>query len=161
MSLSFFCFVINFSSVELKNLDKKFKPKFPQKYFGIFSIIIGAVIFMMWMGRIIPSINSTPPGLDHYTTLVIQALDLGFIVPVAILSGVLLIKRKSLGYLLGSVVIIKGVTMLSAVTMMIVFMLLSGVDVQITEIIVFPLFAIICIINFFILLKNITEQETV
>jgi hypothetical protein len=62
----------------------------------------------MWLGRIIPSYNNKiVAGLEHYTTLVIQALDLGFIVPVAIISGILLIKNNSLGYLLAPIIIIK------------------------------------------------------
>ena len=59
-----------------------------------------------------PLLAGTPPaGLDSYATLVIQALDLGFIVPTAILTGVLLLRRAALGYLLASVVLILGLTM--------------------------------------------------
>lgn len=48
----------------------------------------------MWLGRIILSLlsHSVPPGLEHYTTLPIQALYLGFIVPAAVLSGILIIN---------------------------------------------------------------------
>ncbi|MCL2832073.1 MAG: hypothetical protein FWD78_02785 [Treponema sp.] len=159
MSLSFFCFIINFSSPEFKDLKKYFKQNFPKKYIGIFLFIIGIIICSMWLGLIIPSIKKAPVVLDHYTTFVIQAMDLGFIVPVSILSGVLLIKNKSLGYLLASLVIIKGTTLLLAVTMMIIFMISTGVNVPMQEIIVFPLFAILCILNLFILLKSIVNTK--
>jgi len=155
MSLSFFCFIINFTSNELKNLDIHFKQKFPKKYIGIFTIIVGVFICFLWLGMIIPSIDKAPAVLEQYTTLVIQALDLGFIFPVSILSGVLLLLNKSLGYLLAPVVIVKGATLLLAVAMMAVFQVLSGVNISIVEMIMFPLFAIICIINLGIILKNI------
>jgi len=155
MSLSFFCFIINFTSNELKNLDVHFKQKFPKKYIGIFTIIVGAFICFLWLGMIIPSIDKAPAVLEQYTTLVIQALDLGFIFPVSILSGVLLLLNKSLGYLLAPVVIVKGATLLLAVAMMAVFQVLSGVNISIIEMIMFPIFAIICIINLGIILKNI------
>ena len=155
MSLSFFCFIINFTSNELKNLDIHFKQKFPKKYIGIFTIIVGVFICFLWLDMIIPSIDKAPAVLEQYTTLVIQALDLRFIFPVSILSGVLLLLNKSLGYLLAPVVIVKGTTLLLAVSMMAVFQVLSGVNISIIEMIMFPLFAIICTINLGIILKNI------
>jgi len=155
MSLSFFCFIINFTSPELKNLVNHIKPKFPGIFIGIFLIIIGVFLLILWLGRIIPSINKLPAELEHYTTMVIQAMDLGFIVPVAILAGILLFKRKTLGYLLSSIVIVKGTTMLLALVMMIIFMIISGVTVNIIEIMVFPLFSILCIVSLIIILKNI------
>jgi len=155
MSLSFFCFIINITSPELKELEKHFKPNFPKNYIGIFSIIIGVFIGLLWLGRILPSLGKAPDELEHYTTLVIQAMDLGFIVPVALLSGILILKSKSLGYLLSSIIIIKGATLLMAIVAMIIFMVFSGVNVSIIEITLFPIFAIICIVNFFVIFKNI------
>ena len=155
MSLSFFCFIINITSSELKELEKHFKPNFPKNYIGIFTIFIGVFVGLLWFGRILPSLEKAPDELEHYTTLVIQAMDLGFIVPVALLSGILLLKNKSLGYLLSSVIIIKGTTLLLAIVLMIIFMIFSEVNVSIVEMTLFPIFAIICIVNFFIILKNV------
>jgi len=159
MSLSLFSFIANITSPELKNLENHFSNKFPKKLIGILIIFIGIIVCLMWLGMILSSLNRAPIDLEHYTTLVIQAMDLGFIVPVAILSGILLIRNKSLGYLLGTVIIIKGVTLSLAVTMMVVFMILSGVNVSIIEIIVFPLIALLCIFGLGIVLKNIVKKE--
>jgi len=155
MSLSFFAFVMNITSSELKLLQKHFKQNLPRKYIGGFLIFMGTGLCLMWLGRIIPSLyNNNVEGLEHYTTLVIQAMDLGFIVPVGILSGVLLIKNNSLGYLLAPIIIVKATTLLLAITMMIIFMINAGVTVSIIEIIMFPLFAIICICNLYLVMKN-------
>jgi hypothetical protein len=159
MSSSLFCFLLKVTSTEFKDLNKYFRQNFPKKYMGVFTIVVGIIILFMWLGLILPSIKKAPAVLEHYTTLVIQAMDLGFIVPVAILSGVLLIKNKSLGYLLASVIIIKGTTLLLAVTMMIIFMISSGVNVPIIQIIIFPLFAIMFIFNLYLILKNIVMEE--
>lgn len=155
MSLSFFCFIINFTSNELKDLKIHFKKEFPRRYIGIFTIIVGAFICFLWLSMIISSIDRAPAVLEHYTTLVIQALDLGFIFPLSILSGILLLLNKPLGYLLCPVIIVKGATLLLAVAMMVVFQVFSGVNISIIEIIMFPLFAIICSLNLGIILKNI------
>jgi hypothetical protein len=155
MSLSFFSFIINITSAELKELEKHFRQYFPRKYIGIITIIIGVLIGLLWLGRILPSLEKVPDGLEHYTTLVIQAMDLGFIVPVALLSGILLLKNKSLGYLLSSIIIIKGTTLLLAIVVMIIFMIFSGVNVSIVEMALFPIFAIFCAINLFIIFRNV------
>jgi hypothetical protein len=124
MSVSLFCFIINITSSELKDMKTKLKQSFPKKYIGIFAMTIGMIIGLMWLGLILPSIKKAPDVLEHYTTLVIQAMDLGFIFPVALLSGILVIKNNSLGYLLVSMIIVKGATLLLAVTMMIIFMII-------------------------------------
>jgi hypothetical protein len=155
MSLSFFAFVINITSGELKLLQKHFKQTLPRKYIGGFLLFLGTGICVMWLGRIIPSFNNNSvAGLEHYTSLVIQALDIGFIVPVAILSGILLITNSSLGYLLAPIIIIKGTTLLLAIVMMLLFMINAGVTVSIIEIIMFPLFTVICIYNLYLVMKN-------
>lgn len=53
--------------------------------------------------------------LEHTTTLVIQRLDLGVVVPLCVLSGVLLLRRRPWGHLLASVVALKMLTLGAAV----------------------------------------------
>jgi hypothetical protein len=110
---------------------------------------------VLWLGTIFQSFGKAPSVLEHYATLVIQAMDLGFIVPTAILSGILLFKNKSIGYLLSSIITLKGATLLLAIIMMIVFMKISGVNVSIAEVILFSSFAVIFIINTVIIFNNV------
>jgi len=159
MSLSFFAFVLNITSEKLKDINTHFDKNLPNKFIGIFTIIIGLGICFMWLGRIFQSFkNNLAIGLEHYTTLVIQALDLGFIVPVAILSGVLIICKKALGYLLVPIILIKGTTLLLSIVMMIIFMMFSGVAVSIVEIAMFPIFTLICIFNLYLVMKNVNNR---
>jgi hypothetical protein len=129
MSASFFAFTLLMMSFDIKNLSPAFNKKLPVKFLGGFQIFFAAALWLLWMGKIIPTITkgTVPVGLEHYTTLVIQGLDLGFIVPIALLSGVLLIKRKPFGYLLSSVIIMKGFTMGAALTAMIICRPVSAV----------------------------------
>lgn len=101
--------------------------------------------------------RTTPVGLEIYTTLVIQALDLGFIVPAAILSGVLVIKKKPFGYLLAPVVIIKGFTLATAVTVMAINMMITGVQVSNVEFIIFAIMNLLFIFLLVLILKNVVE----
>lgn len=159
MSASFFAFTLTIMSFDIENLGSYFHKKLPVKFIGGFQIFFSIAIGMLWLGRIVPPLmNDTfPVGLEHYTTLVIQGLDLGFIVPLAFLSGVLIIKRKPFGYLLSSVIIMKGITMGTAITAMIIGMAYAGVSISLVEIIMFPAITLVIIYCLILILKNINE----
>lgn len=160
MSCSLFAFILTLTSINLNDLHKKFSKNLPIKLLGGFQLFIAFAIFMLWMGKIAPTISTgaAPVGLDHYTTLVIQAMDLGIIVPTAVLSGIMIIKRRNLGYMLSSIVIIKGAALLTSLTAMIISQLLAGVKMGIAEMLMFPLFNIFAIICLVILVMNIKEE---
>lgn len=160
MSLSFFAFILSMMSYDINNIKSAFNNKLPVKFLGGFQIFFAIALCLLWMGKLLPTITdrAIPVGLEHYTTLVIQGLDLGFIVPVAFLSGVLLIKRKPFGYLLSSVIIMKGFTMGAALSAMIIGQYIAGVNMSIIEIIMFPLFSLIICYCLYVLLKSIDSK---
>jgi hypothetical protein len=73
-----------------------------------------------------PILQNVLPVLDNSTTFVIQAMDLALIVPLAVLSGVLLLRRSAWGYLLTSVFMLKAISLGLAVSAMVVNMTLAG-----------------------------------
>jgi hypothetical protein len=162
MSASFFAFTLMMMSYDINSLPLFFSEKMPVKFLGGFLLFVSFVFGMMWTGKLgFPLMNHTlPPGdLQHYTTFVIQALDLGFVVPVGLLAGVLLIMRKPFGFLLAPVIIIKEITLLTAMTSMIFLQIKAGVqigDLLIWSIILFNLLVIYCMI---LVLKNIKETK--
>jgi len=161
MSTSFFAFVLTMMSFDINNLSAYFSEKLPVKFVGGLLIFIGSVFGLMWLGTVAPSIMSgtTPTGLEHYTTLVIQAMDLGFVVPTAFLAGILLIKRKPFGYLLSSIVTVKAITMLTALTAMVINQMLAGVEVNFAVLILIPVLNIIIIYSLYLIMKNIKEPK--
>lgn len=160
MSASFFSFTLTMMSFDVDKLSSYFKEGLPVRFIGGVQIFISVMLLMLWLGKIVPALinGTTPEGLDHYTTLVIQGMDLGFIVPIAFISGVLIIKRKPFGYLLSSIVIMKGFSMGTAIITMIISMIFAGVQVDIVEIIIFSIFSLIIIYCLFLILSNINER---
>lgn len=159
MSASLYSFVLCLMSFDIPQLPSMFSSKLPVKFLGGFQLFVAFAIGMLWLGKIAPSILSgtVPAGLEHYTTLVIQGMDLGLVVPAATISGILLIKKKPFGYLLSSVIILKGITMLAAITAMMINMYLSGVAVSTIEILLFSTFDVLAIVSLVILLSNIKQ----
>lgn len=161
MSTSMFAFILSLMSFDVEKIPSMFKEKLPIRFLAGFQFFIALMLGLLWLGKISSSIFSEaiPVGLEHYTTLVIQAMDLGFIVPIAVISGVLLLKRKPFGYLFTSIIIIKAITMLTSITAMIINSYLSGVVVNPIEVLVFSAFNLLAIIAFIILIKNTNELK--
>jgi hypothetical protein len=159
-SLSLFAFIFALREIDIPTLPKQFSSGLPRRTIAIFLFVVGCFLLLAWLGRIAPALlaNQPPLGLESYTTLIIQALDLGVVMPIAFLSGILLWKKSPWGYLLSSIVLIKGVTLALAVSAMAVNMIRVGVQVSAGELIMFPSIAIISGGMTVSLLRNVTES---
>jgi hypothetical protein len=91
------------------------------------------------MGRIVTALadGSAPYGLATYTTLFVQVMDLGVVVPLALVSGVLLWRRNVYGYLLSVILMVKGAGMGLALIAMMINMARNGVEASLVETVVF------------------------
>ena len=113
-------------------LVKERLTKAPVKITAGFMFAVSATLLLQWLGTIIPPMlaGQKPALLETYTTLVVQAMDLGILVPLGIVTGALLLKQNAWGYLLASVFLIKGVTYGTAVLSMGLFQSMDGIAVS-------------------------------
>lgn len=160
MSASLYAFILAMMSFDIEKVPLHFSKKCPTKLFGIFQLFIALMLCILWLGKIIPTIfnGAAPAGLEHYTTLVIQGMDLGLVVPTAILSGVMILKRKPIGYLLTSVIILKGITMMTTLSAMIINQVLHGVAMPLSEVIIFPVLNALTVAVLIILMLSIKKE---
>lgn len=160
MSLCFYAFTLTMMSFNLETISSCFSKKLPVKLIGGVLIFMAIALCMMWLGIILPVLKQGifPKILDNYSTLTIQAMDLGFVVPTTILAGILLIKRTPFGYLLASVMIIKEVTLVTAIIAMIVGQIYSGVYVPLVQILMFSIFNLVLIYFVILIMRNINEN---
>ena len=93
----------------------------------------------MWMGRIVPALisGSAPFGIDHYSTLGIQVMDLSIIIPLSVITSILLWQKKSWGYVLSGIVIFKALTLLLAILAMIIAEYVHGNPMNPVEVVIF------------------------
>lgn len=137
-SLSLFTFAYSILTLDVNKVKESLSGA-PVRITAGFMFLVGIMISLMWLSLILGPLASgqRPAALESYTTLVIQALDLGVIVPLSLITGYLLLKRNAWGYALASMVLIKGVTLGTAVLSMALFMSLNGVEVVLPEVIGF------------------------
>ena len=158
-SLSLYAFILSMMSFDLKTLTAHFSEKLPRRWISGLLFFAAAFLAFAWLGRIAATFSpGTIPALENTTSMFIQAMDLGLIVPLCLLSGILLLRRRPWGYLLASVGMLKFLTMGTAVSVMGLNMARVGVPVSAVELIIFPTITIVNIIMVIALLRNVIEQ---
>ncbi|HEY0604382.1 MAG TPA: hypothetical protein VGD58_15785 [Herpetosiphonaceae bacterium] len=155
-SLSLFACILSVQAIDVAALPQHFSPRLPRRSIAALLVAAGGFLLVAWLGRIVPPLlRGETPALENTTTLFIQALDLGVIVPLSFVSGVLLLRRNAWGYLLASVAVLKFLTLGLAVSAMGINMARIGVPVSPIELVVFPALALVNLIMVGLLLKHI------
>ncbi|MCC7551345.1 MAG: hypothetical protein KO316_07670 [Methanobacterium sp.] len=147
-SLSLYTLLGELLSLDIRSIKKSFTPGVIQKITAIFLVIIGLMLAGMWLKMIVSSLLTgvAPSTLETYTTLVIQALDLGVVVPAALITGLLLFKGKEWGYALASILLMKVSLLGSAILSMIYFMVQNGVNIEVGQAMFFIIVTVLGII---------------
>lgn len=165
-SASLFAFVLAFSSIDLSTLATRFSARLPRRSAGIFMILSGLVPLIVWLEPLLSALirAESPALLDHSTTMVTEVLDLGIIVPAAILSGLLILRRAPLGYLMAFSLLILEVMLAPMIAAQTAFQVAAGVSFT-TAMIVGPIagFTAIAVIGVWIivaLLRGISDESS-
>lgn len=161
MAASMYAFILTLMSFDMSRLRGAFGPKLPVKYIVGFQVFVTLTLSVLWLSDLIPAlINGTiPRELQHYSTLTVYALDLGFVVPALLIGSILLIKRNPYGYLMSAIMIVKSITILTALTAMGIAAMMEGVVLSLGDLMIFPLFNIGAVYAIYGLLKSIDENK--
>jgi hypothetical protein len=161
-SLSFFALAITLFEIGKYNLQAHFKPQTPVKLIGAFLIFNSLSVGLMWLNVIVgPMLNGTYPShLDHYTTLVVQGLDLALLLPIAFVSGIMLIKKDKLGYLLAPVYMIFLSLLMLALIAKIVAMSILNAEVGIPPLVIIPLLWLLSLLCSYLSLISIKKESS-
>lgn len=157
-SLSLLAFILSMMSFDLKTLPAHFTARLPRGWIAGLLFFAAAFLGLAWLGRVAAGLApGAVPVLENATSMFIQAMDLGVIVPLCVLSGVLLLRRSAWGYLLASVSLLKFLTLGVSVSLMALNMRRMGAAVSAAELTVFPAIALANLIMVALLLRNIQE----
>lgn len=107
-SASFFAFVLIFTAFGLTTLPVRISPQFPRGGMAIFMFVAGFGTAFLWLNDAVTALieKHVPAALGTHTTVVTYMLDVGIIAPAALLAGILLLRRRPLGYLLSAILTI-------------------------------------------------------
>ncbi len=156
---SLYCLIFVMMGFDLPSLPSAFSDRLPRK--GIAGLLFFAALFLTlaWSGRIAAGYGKgATPLLENGTSMFIQAMDLSLVVPLCVVAGVLLLRKKPWGYLLASVGLVKFTTLGIAVSLMALNMLRSGVTVSPAELAIFPAMALAGLVATVALISNISGK---
>jgi len=99
-------------ATKLEAID--FDDRFPRRSVAVLAGVLAAVLVMMWLARIAKG------ELLGQTTMVVQALDLTLVVPLATITAGAAWRRRRAGFVLASVFVVKATAMATAICAMLV-----------------------------------------
>lgn len=161
MGLSFYSFITLLLSFDLKTIPALFKPATPFKATGGFLIFNAIAIALLWLSIVVPPLldgTIIPVQAEHYTTLIVQGLDLGILLPGAFLCGLLWMGKKPLGYLLAPVYFVFLSLLMTALTAKVLAMAFLGYPVM-PVIIIIPAFNVAAIFCTAAIFRNMTAPS--
>ena len=157
MGLSFFALFNLLCTIRPDEVKGYFNAKAPVKLTGGFLVFNAIVIALMWLGSVIPPLldgTIYPDSLHHYTTLIVQAFDLGLLLPISLVAGILLMQKKPMGYITAVPYIIFLSILMTALTAKIIAMGINGVNI-IPAVFIIPVFNLTTIVLAVLTLRNI------
>lgn len=98
---SFYALVTLLRTVDLGALVAPVAERLPRLLPGVFFLVAGAATLVIWSGPLVAALLSgdAPARMDSYSTAVTTALDLAIITPACFVCGLLILRRRPLGYL--------------------------------------------------------------
>jgi hypothetical protein len=108
-SASLYGLILALLSFDLQTLPSHFKTDLPRKGIGMFLIVSGVIVSLIWLVlSIVPAliVGQAPPEAYYYTTFTTGIIDIGLVAPALILAGVLIRRGAPFGYLLASAMLI-------------------------------------------------------
>lgn len=106
----------------------RFSERFPRRSWAVLNVTMAALLTLLWVQRIVAALGGelAAGGLTSETTMTVQALDLGLVVPTSVFVAVLTWRRSAAGYVLAAACAVTFAAMASAI----VGMLLSAWAVE-------------------------------
>lgn len=150
-SIALYALILLFIDMDLRSLAISVSDRVSRRTAYVLFFLV-AMILLLWLPEII-SLSISGGQSERLTqggqeTYVISALDIGLLAPLGLLSGLLILRREPLGFVLAPVLLIKGLTLAAAVLSMIVFMVATGASPALGEILMFVvMFAVLLYIT--------------
>lgn len=115
----------------------RFTDAFPTRSWAVLSIGMSVLLTILWIGRIIDGLAAETPILHGETTMTVQALDLGLVVPISVTLAVLALRRLPAALAAPAAFAVTFVAMSAAIMAMMVSAWLVTGEFQLPPIAVF------------------------
>jgi hypothetical protein len=122
-------------------MQDRFDARFPRRAWAALSVGMSAMLVLMWGARIAQGLTGQPE-LHGETTMTVQALDLGLVVPGAVLIAVAAWRRSPAGLAAATAFAVMFVALSAAIASMMVSASIATGVLQLPPIVIFGLAAV-------------------
>lgn len=100
--------IIAFTAFDTQSLANRVNSDMPRRGMAIFMIVAGLGTLMLWLSELIGPLmaGQAPANLGPYTTMFTHGFDSAVITSATVITGLYLLRRKPLGYLLAAPLLI-------------------------------------------------------
>ena len=133
-SASLAAFILAFRSIDQQDLAARVTPGFPYRGAAALLFLSAIGLLFAWLPDVMTGLlQGHAIAIDSYTTEVTYVLDLGIIVPVLILTGVLLLRRAPASHLAAPILLIMLALIGLVITAQCIAQSLAGITLGIGE----------------------------
>lgn len=107
-SAGLYAAILALTTFDTQLLASKVTSAIPSRGIAIFMFVAGLGTLMLWLSELIGPLlmGQAPANLGPYTTMFTHGFDSAVITPATVVTGILLLKRKPMGYLLAAPLLI-------------------------------------------------------
>ena len=160
LSASFFALALVLLGFDVQTLPQWFSSGAPVRSVGGFLMVSAVIIAVLWLSVVVPPLldgTVVPRAVEHYTTLVVQGLDLALLLPLSFLAGYLVRRRASLGFLLAPTYVVFLTLLMTALTAKVVAMGLLGSGIM-PAIVIIPTLNVVAGILAFRMVRSVASE---
>lgn len=96
-------------SFDVQSLPARFSDGLPHRGIGIFLIVCGIILSLVWLGlSIVPALlaGQTPLEARYYSTFTTGVIDIALVAPALITAGIFILRRVPFGYLVAPTMLV-------------------------------------------------------
>jgi hypothetical protein len=132
--------------LDVDRLRRAFGPRAPTRLVAAALVGIGLITAALWLGQDVLALlaGGVPTDVTQAGLLTnpIHVLDLGLVLPAAVLTGVLLARRRPWGFVLAAYFLVKFTTLGLAIMSMGAFMVADGQPLSVPLVVVFAIWTV-------------------
>ena len=164
LGLSLYAFIVWMKGMGSLDWSGPFRG-LPVRVRSVFLILVGVIFYGLWLSSVIPSIiNDTVPEeilTNDFLINPVHVLDMSFALPGLIISGILLWRRQSLGYLLTAVSLVFIILLTIALGAMVLMLRIREISEEFTVAIIFGAICIVSAILLIPMLRSLKRSNQI
>jgi len=148
LSLATFSLITSLTHLDVAALRLRVSSRVPARGVAIYLLIVAALFFLTWMKDIVPAVlGGTVPSTIREAGVPsnpVYVLDLGFLIPLYVLSAIWILARRGWGYVLAGALLVLNALLGLSIASSALFQ--HAVDGSVSLVVV-PMFGVIALVS--------------